>query len=153
MQRFDDSPRSDGDLEPTVRHEVLPPGAWSAIRCTNRTGAVGVLALAVALSAGAGEPGTNATAGSSSATAAAALAPPASIQSQSLKTALAQALREPQVDNRLNRLADVGARLSASEIPEALKAAGSLGELRERMVFKQAALIRWSELAPEDAFT
>src|SRR5215831_2027906 len=65
---------------------------------------------------------------------------------------LQHALREPQIDRRLQLLSDVGANLSLAEIPDALKAADSLKELRERMVLRQTALVRWGELSPADAF-
>ena len=106
-----------------------------------------LLALAFTLAAGAAEPATNSA--SSSATRAVS----AQIPALRVRAAVEQALQEKQVDQRLQRLADLGAGLSLSEIPDALEAAGGLKELRERMVLKQALLIRWGELAPEVAFT
>jgi hypothetical protein len=153
MPCLDDSPHSPDDPETTVWPDDLRIDAEVAIKFANRICALGALVLAVALSAGAGEPGANSTAASSNTITHAASVPLEPIPSPSVKMALAQALHEPQVDKRLNRLADLGAKLSLSEIPDALKAAGDPGELRERMVFKQAVLIRWSQLAPEDAFT
>jgi hypothetical protein len=69
-----------------------------------------------------------------------------------ITVALTHALHEPDLDKRLEQIADVGAKLALAEIPDALKAADSLKELREQMVLKQSALSRWSELSPEDAF-
>src|SRR5262249_11317975 len=63
-----------------------------------------------------------------------------------ISVALTRALHEPDLDKRLEQISDVGMKLSLSEIPDALKAADSLKELREQMVLKQTTLSRWSEL-------
>jgi hypothetical protein len=89
-----------------------------------------VIALAFALAAGAAE----------------------QVQSESFRAKLKEALSESQVDSRLQRLSDLATSLSLPEIPDALKAADGLKELRERIVLKQSSLQRWGELAPEEAF-
>jgi hypothetical protein len=102
--------------------------------------ALAIFALVFALVAGAGESGANSVAGSSN-------APVARVSG-----AVQRALRETQVDKRLELLSDLGTSLSLAEIPEALTAAESLKELRERIVLKQTTLNRWAELAPAEAF-
>jgi hypothetical protein len=72
--------------------------------------------------------------------------------SQSWTAGLKSACAEKQIDNRLNALAAVGKALSLSEIPEAIQSAETLKQLRERVVFTEATLKRWGELAPAEAF-
>jgi hypothetical protein len=112
-------------------------------------GAWAMLALTNALLVTAGEPPNHARVASGTNLPAAM---PGQISSQRVQLALDRALREPQADKRLQLLSDLGANLSLAEIPDALKAADGLKELRERMVLRQATLIRWGELSPEDAF-
>jgi hypothetical protein len=80
---------------------------------------------------------------------------PPSIQTpvRRVTDAVEQALTEKQVDKRLQRLSEISAGLSLTEIPAALEIADHLKELRERMVFKQATLSRWEALSPDEAFT
>jgi hypothetical protein len=110
--------------------------------------APGAVVLAFVLAANAAGAGSNSPAVSSPANIPSA----APVQSQRFSTALKTALSESQVDSRLHHLEDLATNLSLSEIPDALKAADGLKELRERMVLKQSSWQRWGELAPEDAF-
>ena len=49
-------------------------------------------------------------------------------------------------------LDELGKTLSLSEIPEAIKTADGLKQLRERVVLTESVLKRWGELAPAEAF-
>jgi hypothetical protein len=71
---------------------------------------------------------------------------------QRVTVAVEQALKEKNVDKRLQRLSDISASLSRTESPAALEIADGLKELRERMVFKQTILSRWEDISPEGAF-
>ena len=72
--------------------------------------------------------------------------------SKSLAARVEQARAARTVDDRLSALTHVGGALSLSEIPEAIKIADSLPELRERVVLGETVYKRWGELAPADAF-
>ena len=65
---------------------------------------------------------------------------------------LQQAVARPKIDDRLAALDELGRKLALTEIPTALKAADELKQLRERVVLTQAALKRWGELGPSEAF-
>src|SRR5687767_4725406 len=62
------------------------------------------------------------------------------------------AVGRPKIDDRLAALDELGRKLALTEIPTALKAADELKQLRERVVLTQAALKRWGELGPSEAF-
>jgi len=62
------------------------------------------------------------------------------------------ACAEKKVDVRLNALAGLATNLSLSEIPEAIKAAEGMKQLRERVVLTECVFKRWGELAPAEAF-
>lgn len=113
-----------------------------------------LFAMSAVLVAGAGETEAISETGSISTRSPGALATsaPSERSRPRFQAALQQALRLEDVDTRLWRLSDLGAGLTVSEIPKALTAATGLDELRERMALTQAALVRWGELAPEDAF-
>jgi hypothetical protein len=78
--------------------------------------------------------------------------PSNSVPSSRIRSALEEAAREQNIDKRLRRLEELGRSLALPEMAGALGAGKSLKELRERMVFNQAALIRWGDLEPEQAF-
>jgi hypothetical protein len=63
-----------------------------------------------------------------------------------------KARAETKIDDRLGALDQLGKNLSLAEIPEAIRVAGDLKELRERAVFSEAVLKRWGELTPAEAF-
>jgi len=71
---------------------------------------------------------------------------------QSFAARLEKACAGKKTDDRLNALSEMGKTLTLSEIPEAIKAAESLRELRGRVVLTESALKRWGELAPAEAF-
>lgn len=73
-------------------------------------------------------------------------------KSPDVASRVADALVQNKVDDRLKNLSSVGAHLANSEMNEALAVAETLKELRERAVFKEAALKHWSEIAPVEAF-
>ncbi len=136
----------------TTQREIRISDFESPLECLRAALGPLVLTAAAALIAGASEPTTNSSApfsGSNSLPASVLLDKNAAGRVQ---TVVAQALREPQVDKRLQRLSELSASLSLSEIPEALKAADGLDELRDCIVLKQTALGRWGELSPADAF-
>ena len=72
--------------------------------------------------------------------------------SKSLAVRVDQARAKKIIDDRLSALTSVGSALSLSEIPEAIKVAGDLTQLRERVILGEAVYKRWGELAPADAF-
>lgn len=61
---------------------------------------------------------------------------------------VAEAIAEKKADLRLKKLSAVGEKISAADIPAALTAAAALGELRERAVFRDAVVKRWSDVSP-----
>ena len=63
-----------------------------------------------------------------------------------------KACAEKKIDDKLSALVELGKTLSLSEIPEAIKTADSLKELRDRVVLTESVLKRWGELAPAAAF-
>ena len=63
-----------------------------------------------------------------------------------------QAMAKRKPADRLKALAEAAKNLSVKEIPAALQTARRLQQLRERAVFEEAVLKRWSELAARDAF-
>ncbi len=71
---------------------------------------------------------------------------------QSLAARVEKARAEKKIDDRLSALAELGKTLSLSEIPEAIKTADSLKQLRERVVLTESVFKRWGELAPAEAF-
>jgi len=71
---------------------------------------------------------------------------------QNLAARLNKACAEKKIDDRLNALAGFARSLSLSEIPEALKAADGLKQMRERVVLTESSLERWCDLAPDEAF-
>jgi hypothetical protein len=71
---------------------------------------------------------------------------------QSVAARVEKACAEKKIDDKLTALDAVGKTLSLSEIPEAVKAADSRKELRERLVLTESVLKRWGELAPAAAF-
>jgi hypothetical protein len=70
----------------------------------------------------------------------------------SLAARVEKACAEKKIDGRLAALDELGKTLSVSEIPAAVKTAGRLKELRERVVLTESVLKRWGELAPAAAF-
>lgn len=81
-----------------------------------------------------------------------AQASPATKDGNALSARVAAVLQEKKVDDRLKNLAEVGANLSLAEIKEALALAETLAELRERAIFHEAIVKRWSLLEPADAW-
>ena len=71
---------------------------------------------------------------------------------KSLAARVEQARAKKNVDDRLSALTTVGSALSLSEVPDAIKIAGDLTQLRERVILGEAVYKRWGELAPADAF-
>ncbi|MGA3172580.1 MAG: hypothetical protein ABSE62_16385 [Chthoniobacteraceae bacterium] len=65
---------------------------------------------------------------------------------------LAPIMAEKKTQDRLTQLSDLGAKLSLSEIPQALAAAKGFKQWRERAVLQTTTLRHWAELAPADAF-
>lgn len=65
-----------------------------------------------------------------------------------MASGIAEAVAEKKADVRLKKLADLGGKISATEIPDALSAAAGLAELRERAVFRDAVVKRWAEFSP-----
>jgi hypothetical protein len=72
--------------------------------------------------------------------------------SPSLAARVEKACAKKKIDDKLGALAKLGETLSVSEIPEAIKAAEKLKQLRERVVLTECVLKRWGELAPAEAF-
>lgn len=72
---------------------------------------------------------------------------------QGYEARLGEALQITDVGKRLQRFWEVGNTLANAEISGALKLASDLPELRERMIFTEAVLTRWGELAPPEAFS
>lgn len=66
--------------------------------------------------------------------------------------AIGKALATEKADARLTALGRVAGELPLADIASALARADALAELRERAVFRQTVLSRWSTLAPEAAF-
>lgn len=77
----------------------------------------------------------------------------ASDQTGSLDNRLTKIRAEKKVRDRLAKLSETGLHLTLEEVPVSLEAAGGFKELREQVVLREATLKRWSELAPEEAFS
>src|ERR1035437_8005522 len=63
-----------------------------------------------------------------------------------------KACAEKKNDEKLSALVDLGKTLSLSEIPEAVKTAEGMKQLRDRVVLTESVLKRWGELTPAAAF-
>jgi hypothetical protein len=80
-------------------------------------------------------------------------APVGESRAELLALQVATVLSEAKADDRLKKLQELGSSLTLPQIPEALEAAKTLGELRARAVFQDAAVKRWAQLEPAGAWT
>ncbi len=71
---------------------------------------------------------------------------------QGLAVRVEKACAENKIDDKLTALVTLGKTLALSEIPDAIKTAENLEEMRERVVLTESVLKRWGELAPAEAF-
>lgn len=69
-----------------------------------------------------------------------------------LSNRIVKAQVHKQISRRLEPVAEHAGQLNKDEIREALRAAEYLESARERLVFQDALLKRWGELAPDEAF-